>query len=219
MPRSIRTLLADRSKDITVPELATALSAADAQSPQFRMQSILPSMICDHISIPLLEVLVAHGRDVNQPDRILSNTANDPGPTLLKLLCRHGDEALIDWLITHGATVKRDAVDPEDPLGYPPLLQLAAEGGRVDLFRKLLDHGAPMGPRVLHSAAACATGSETKDTDAHGQHMNMVRYLVEELALHVNALTHRLSNRSRITWGLRYAMWRFGAAARRLLAI
>lgn len=135
-----------------------------------------PIMVSVSPSIPLLELLFDHGWDINQRD----NGAGG-GQTLLQLVC--GDESLVHWCLDHGASVEDKH---PDPYKCPPLLELVATRNTVDVFKLLRSLGAQLGPRTLHRAASAA--AHHSDDEHQAIRMAMVKYLVDELGLDVNAM-------------------------------
>ncbi|KAK7425144.1 hypothetical protein QQX98_000058 [Neonectria punicea] len=152
------------------------------------MTFITPAVVWDKFSVPLLELLIAHGWDINRP--------GEPGPRtrrqrLIDLAC--GDEDLVRWLVDHGAQV--DGGEDEYEL-YPepaPLLETCAVRGSVSTFRFLQARGAKLSQRTLHRAAEDAAAARVDPGADDGaarqrERAEMLRFLVDELKLDVNAM-------------------------------
>ena len=104
------------------------------------------------------------------------------------------DVDLVTWCLDHGAsvipegTVRLPAMpSPDDTLSMderlcPTALEWTAAKGTVATFDLLRSKGAPLGWQTLHNA----TRSATQDYDP--ERMSMVRYLIDEVGLDVNAL-------------------------------
>lgn len=147
-----------------------------------------PRMLAYCRSLPLWSALVARGWDINQ--RCPRGTGRlGQRKRLLELVC--SDEDLVRWCLDHRAVVDTDSdgfgdeIEGEQyvSLLYPPVLDSVAEFGTVSTFRLLRDeYGAPIGRRTLHLAAEAAAAN------ANTRAMDLVRYLVDELALDVNEL-------------------------------
>jgi hypothetical protein len=140
-------------------------------------------------SMEVLEILIAHGWDVN-------NRGNDR--PLLWFVVKYPD--LVQWCLDHGATL--DIPSPPR-LGYshnPPqisangeeirhsalrgpstILGAAARSGTVETFELLRARGAPSDPRMLHIAAQSGR-------------LDMVRHLVDVIGLNVNAIEHEVGD-------------------------
>lgn len=190
----------------TVPEL---LSRAVTQSIRRNATSVLTYILDHGAEVPaysslniedhskaILEILVAHGWDIN---------ARRPGdrPLLWEVV---GDGDLVAWCLDHGATaIPNDlglASDDErrkDEYGCPPLLEVAASQSTVAIFELLRSKGAQLSRRTLHFAARAAIKSgdgegeqpQMPDKDRaklHSERMAVVVHLVDALGLDPNAL-------------------------------
>lgn len=88
------------------------------------------------------------------------------------------------WCLDHGAIAEDQQPDPYKNI---PLLEMVAGRNTVDIFRLLRSRGAQLGPRTLHRAVGAAAGS-SDDNERLPVRMAMVKYLVDELGLDVNAM-------------------------------
>ncbi|SMY24125.1 unnamed protein product [Zymoseptoria tritici ST99CH_1A5] len=142
----------------------------------------------------VLEILVAHGWDVNTYD------SDQGGTPLLWSVLRYPE--LVQWCLDHGARVDDPDYRPH-ALGYscdPPqftadgtetrhsaprgpltILGRAATDASVETFELLRARGAPMDPRTLHIATECGR-------------LDMVRHLVDVVGLDVNAIEYHLGD-------------------------
>lgn len=147
-------------------------------------------------SIALFEVLHSHGYNFNKA--YPKNALWKGRSVIYKLL---HDEALVNWLINHGVSVDTGEEEFEMEARPPLLLETCACLGSVASFKLLKAHGAKVAPRSLHVAVgeAAAVGADPSKIDSNvdeqsgdGKHKTnmaeMVRYLVDELHLDVNAL-------------------------------
>ncbi|CAI6336629.1 unnamed protein product [Periconia digitata] len=155
-------------------------------------------------SIPLFETLAANGWDVNQASP--KDNWRRGRRTIDRVI---GDHELVVWLVEHGADVNHGE-EEYDFEPRPPLLTVnCAASGSVETFKYLLSHGARIGRRTMHLAAgeAAAVGANpggVHQTDSTTEQSNdkedsksalqrrrereeMLRYLVDELGLDVNA--------------------------------
>ena len=87
------------------------------------------------------------------------------------------------WCLDHGASVEDEH---PDPYRCPPLLELVAARNTVEVFKLLQSLRAQLGPRTLHYAASAAAFHH--DDEYQAIRMAMVKYLVDELGLDVNAM-------------------------------
>jgi hypothetical protein len=156
-------------------------------------------------SILVLELLVAHGWDINQqdPKNSLSQGTRliDSGHVLYNY-------ELVVWMVEHGAIV--DDGDPEAMTSWPrPLLESCGSYGSVRSFVFLRDKGAKLGRRTLHLATLVAaelgadpsTAADATPTSADQalteeepeqarkyEAAAMLRYLVDDLRLDLNQI-------------------------------
>lgn len=166
---------------------------------------LMTSDTCKPPSRELLELLVAHGWDVNPrlgPDGVTETP-------LLWLVV--DDIELVRWCLDHGAQVDiRDppTVHPNGTTSYshrprPTVLGAAAAAGNVETFELLRSKRAPLDRRTLHLAV-------------ENTRLDMLRHLVEVVGLDVNAdgrdpfsLYHSCSTPICITAFRRGSTWRF----------
>ena len=125
----------------------------------------------------VFQILVDRGWDINRCDPYV-----DDGQCLLQQVYR--DESLVRWCLDHGALVEDRH---PNPFSCQPLLELVATFGTVPTFTLLHSHGAQIGPRTLHRAVSSAAGC-SRDSENFLLRMAMVKYLVDDLGLDVNAL-------------------------------
>ncbi|KAH7166412.1 hypothetical protein EDB81DRAFT_918834 [Dactylonectria macrodidyma] len=175
---------------------------------QAPITSLSPLAISENPSIALIELLLAHGWDINQAeDGGLLGQARK----LIDLVCNDGQ--LIRWLVEHGARVTDGEIDDYALFPQPaPLLETCAVRGSVTSFRYLQEKGALLGRRALHRAAgeAAAFGTdpfidsqegydvetccEVEDEGSSGyarmrkERAEMLIFLVDEMKLDVNAM-------------------------------
>lgn len=137
----------------------------------------------------VLEILVAHGWDIN---------TGDDWPLLWSVV-QWPD--LIRWCLDHGAQVDVPDTPPtvngnvESRSGVPhgTILSMAASFGSVETFELLRAKGAPLDPSPLHCAVEKATQTAPKGGCEPGPfYMNMIRHLVDVVKLDVNAVQHKL---------------------------
>ncbi|HRA86512.1 MAG TPA: ankyrin repeat domain-containing protein, partial [Planctomycetaceae bacterium] len=98
-------------------------------------------LACIHGHIPLAELLVSHGADVNQ-------VFGKRRQSLLHWSAEHNACGMANFLLTHGATVNSQQSD-----GSTPLL-LASKHGHHYLVKLLLKHNALISPRNASQATA-----------------------------------------------------------------
>jgi hypothetical protein len=156
-------------------------------------------------SIPVLELLVAHGWDINQQG---PRTPMSEGRRLIDSGHILYNYDLVAWLVERGAIV--DDGDPEAITSWPPpLLELCGSYGSVRSFVFLRDKGAKLGRRTLHLATLVAAelGADPSTTaDAtpisadqalteeeleqarKREAAAMLRYLVDDLKLDLNQI-------------------------------
>lgn len=142
-------------------------------------------------SIQTLELLLAHGWDVNHCKRY-GTWGDQPCDPFLWLVI--SEETLVRWCLEHGARVTGLARRSR------PILEIAAAYGAFATFKLLHAAGAPLGRRTLHlaiQAASCGhTGSDDPEKDTAEQRRSrekyndriaLVFYLLDVLCLDVNA--------------------------------
>ncbi|PVI01210.1 hypothetical protein DM02DRAFT_613827 [Periconia macrospinosa] len=181
-------------------------------------------------SIPLLETLVANGWDLNEASpkdnwrkgkRIIDKTVQD--------------HELVVWLVEHGAAVNGGEEDYEFEPRPPLLTETCAVLGSVKTLKFLLSHNAKMGRRTLHCAAkeAAAMGADPSNASPSTNHETeedssgtrdrsnreeMLRFLVDDLKLNVNAMDSDAAKPYHFGTPLNYAVrQRNGAAVVRWL--
>ncbi|KAF5598801.1 hypothetical protein FPCIR_2725 [Fusarium pseudocircinatum] len=174
------------------------------------VESLSPLAVAANTSVPLLELLVAHGWDLNKAEvhRFLRR-----GDKLIDLVC--DDHKLVCWLVEHGARVTDGEVDLYEIFPQPaPLLEACAVRGSVATFRFLQIKGAILGHRTLHRAAGEAaslgadpfTYQEVLDEIPEGESVarkeraEMLVFLVEEMKLDINAMDSAVPYRA-YHWG------------------
>lgn len=147
----------------------------------------------------VLEILVAHGWDIN---------TRGPGDAtrwpLLWHVVRYPD--LVRWCLDHGARVDipenppkvNGNVESRTGVPRPTILGAAASSGSVETFELLRAKGAPLDPRTLHRAVEQATASAPKEGEEPGsfytQRMDMIRHLVDVVKLDFNAIKRQLGS-------------------------
>ena len=141
------------------------------------MDALCPSIVSTTPSIELFQILIDRGWDINQLD------LQGSGERLLQLVA--SDIDLVRWCLDHGATVE-DWHDDKYPC--PSLLQSAASLGTVETWKLLRARGAQPGGLMLHYAVSSAAAANRWDIDRLPVRMEMVKFLVEELKIDVNAL-------------------------------
>ena len=153
------------------------------------MNSFDTSMFPTEISTEILELLLAHEWDINDRQKFKQ--------PLLWHIC--GNTGLVRWCLDHGAEViprNQDPDDLDDTCNCPPLLDLVARRGTVEGFALLRSKGAPLGRCAVHHAARRAIFEQNSDKDTEqlqeeqDQAMEMLRYLVDDVKLDVNATDH-----------------------------
>ncbi|KAK4617625.1 hypothetical protein CLAFUW4_12566 [Fulvia fulva] len=126
-------------------------------------------------SVEVLEILVAHGWDVN--------SRGDSWP-LLWYVVEYPD--LVRWCLDHRAEVdipddppqaNADGTESRTKLPRPTILSLAASSSSIETFELLRAQGAPLDQRTLHLAVKTATSLAPK-----GGSTGHVRRLVPSLA-------------------------------------
>lgn len=156
-------------------------------------KALPPSCVATHPkpSITTLDFLFAHGWDINNCREPIHLGSRHRDPFLWHVT---SDEILVQWCLDHGARVQ--VTDRRTR----PILETAANCGSFAAFRLLYSAGAPPGRRTLHLAVQAAalghigSGDPEKDTEAqrqkrvqHDDRMALVRYLIDVVALDVNA--------------------------------
>ncbi|KAF5636780.1 uncharacterized protein FTJAE_5976 [Fusarium tjaetaba] len=180
------------------------------ESERAPVESLSPLAVAANSSIPLLELLVSHGWDLNKAEVYRSLKRGDK---LIDLVC--DDHQLVCWLVEHGARVTDGDVDLYEVFPQPaPLLETCAVRGSVATFRFLQSKGALLGHRTLHRAAAEAasfgvdpfTCQEVHDETAgdeariRKERAEMLVFLVDEMKLDINAMDSTVPYRA-YHWG------------------
>ncbi|KAM0426515.1 hypothetical protein ACHAPT_008207 [Fusarium lateritium] len=165
------------------------------------LTSLSPTKVWPKFSIPLVELLIAHGWDINQQ---APRGPTDRCRRLVDLACR--DQVIIEWLVDHGARVDGGEYEYEIFPQPAPLLETCALQGSVSTFKYLQVRGARLGRRTLHLAAGAAAalgvdpkvehdGStdgaesmENKEAQRKNAKLEMLRFLVDQVKLDVNAM-------------------------------
>ncbi|KAF2485057.1 hypothetical protein BDY17DRAFT_95911 [Neohortaea acidophila] len=206
MPDRTFTLL-DFACDTSIRHNATSVLSYVVSDCKFNVQSLDTGNIAgiSNVSTGILDILLAHGWDINGYD--LSSPRKQL-PFLWRVLSK---DYLVSYCLSHGADVYPRGQPPIDPnfitvelRNCPPLLERAAAYSTVATFDLLRSHGAPMGWRALHLAVQEATHpwltgrpDSTRELMSDREHdkaytyaerMAMVRHLVEDVGLDVNAL-------------------------------
>ncbi|KAI8651540.1 hypothetical protein NCS55_01399300 [Fusarium keratoplasticum] len=165
------------------------------------LTSLSPTKVWSNFSIPLVELLIAHGWDINQQ---APRGPTDRCRRLVDLACH--DQDIITWLVGHGARVDGGEYEYEIFPQPAPLLETCALQGLVSTFKYLQERGAHLSRRTLHLAAGAAaalgvdpkveddgavgatgpTGS--KEAERKIAKLEMLRFLIEEVKLDVNAM-------------------------------
>jgi hypothetical protein len=174
------------------------------------VESLSPLAVAANSSIPLLELLVAGGWDLNKAevDRSLKR-----GDKLIDLVC--DDHQMVCWLVEHGARVTDREMELYEIFPQPaPLLETCAVRGSVETFRFLQSKGALLGHRTLHRAAgeAASFGADPFTfQEVHGEaagdeartrkeRAEMLVLLVDEMKLDINAMDSSVPYRA-YHWG------------------
>jgi hypothetical protein len=173
--------------------------------------SLSPLTVAANSSVALLELLLAHGWDINKAE---VESSLERGHKLIDHVC--DDNQLVRWLVEHGARVTDGELD-----GYEifpqlaPLLETCAVRGSVATFQFLQSKGALLGHRTLHRAAgeAAAVGADPynnrqevhdevlgDDARARRERAEMLIFLVDEMKLEINAMDSTIPDRA-YHWG------------------
>ncbi|KAI1085201.1 hypothetical protein F5B20DRAFT_133520 [Whalleya microplaca] len=160
---------------------------------------VTPNIIFAWASRPLIEALVARGWDVNVQD-----VAAFSRKRLIDYLVRerYGKEDMARWLVEEkGAVVNSEQSDTDGDNARaqpPPLLATCAAFGTVAMFKFLEEKGARPSRRILHVAVETAAGrgadpccevpAQSPGRRARDIGIEMLRYLVEERQLDINAM-------------------------------
>ncbi|RSM01598.1 hypothetical protein CEP52_008503 [Fusarium oligoseptatum] len=149
------------------------------------LTSLSPTKVWSKFSIPLVELLITHGWDINQQ---APRGPTDRCRRLVDLACH--DQDIIAWLVDHGARVDGGEYEYEIFPQPAPLLETCALQGSVSTFKYLQEQGARLGRRTLHLAtgAAAALGVDPNEAERKKARLEMLRFLVEEVKLDVNAM-------------------------------
>ncbi|KAL7927958.1 hypothetical protein ACQKWADRAFT_325270 [Trichoderma austrokoningii] len=144
-------------------------------------------------SLEAMEMLVAHGWDID------TRRCHTDWPLLWSVARFHD---IVEWCLDHGASVYLPGdTPPRNANGTSQvpriiLLEAAARFGSVTTFKLLREKGAPFHRGVLHIAveqAACEaprindSASPSASNGYFNKRMEMVRYLVDEVGIDVNA--------------------------------
>ena len=145
----------------------------------------------------VLEILVAHGWDINT-----RGTGDATRWPLLWHVVEYPD--LVRWCLDHGARVDIPDNPPrvngnvESRSGVRRPTILGAASGSVETFELLRAKGAPLDPRTLHCAVEQATVLAPEEGEEpspfYTQRMGMVRHLVDVVKLDVNAKKRQLGS-------------------------
>lgn len=172
--------------------------------------SLSPLTISASPSTNLLELLLAYGWDVNQAE---GRGPHGQARKLIDLVCNNAQ--LVRWLAEHGARVTDGEMEGYEVFPQPaPLLETCAARGSISTFQYLRERGALLGMRTLHravgEAAAMGTdpfvdglqGNDGKEESQvrRSERAEMLRFLVEELKLDINAMDSDVPDRA-YHWG------------------
>ena len=157
----------------------------------------------------ILEILLAHGWDINTRD--VSGLGPDAQPFMWHFVT---DSDMVAWCLEHGASVYpkdqealRDDIVTIDQRSCPQILERAAGWATIATFELLRSKGAPLGWRPLHLAVETATywqvdrgeadrgekedekekGTKSDHAQRYVERMAMVHHLVDVVGLDVNA--------------------------------
>ncbi|RMJ18531.1 hypothetical protein CDV36_001821 [Fusarium kuroshium] len=174
------------------------------------LTSLSPTKVWSKFSIPLVELLIAHGWDINQQ---APRGPTDRCRRLVDLACH--DQDIITWLVDHGARVDGGEYEYEIFPQPAPLLETCALQGSVSTFKYLQERGARLGRRTLHLAAGAAAAlgvdpnvkdssildtagsTESKEAERKKAKLEMLRFLVEDVKLDVNAMDTDIPHHTR----------------------
>jgi hypothetical protein len=165
-----------------------------------KVKTIKPMCTADGSrSKAILDILLEHGWDINWRD------TTSAGPNAEPLLWHivHDDD-LVAWCLANGASVhpieqeplRADTITPSQ-YHCEQVLEKAAAKASVKTFELLRARGARLGWRPLHlavqAAASCADsrdfadGTLTENNKALEERLAMVRHLIDEVGVDVNA--------------------------------
>ncbi|KAF9772336.1 hypothetical protein IL306_009969 [Fusarium sp. DS 682] len=172
--------------------------------------SLSPLTVAANPSTALLELLLAHGWDLNKAEA----EGSLRGHKLIDLVCH--DHQLVCWLVEHDARVTDGEIDGYEIFPQPaPLLETCAVRGSVATFQFLQSKGALLGRRTLHRAAgeAAALGTDPftecqevhdellgDDARATRERAEMLVFLADEMKLDINAMDSTVPDRAN-HWG------------------
>ncbi|KAI4126333.1 MAG: hypothetical protein LQ338_003810 [Usnochroma carphineum] len=141
--------------------------------------------------VGILEILVERGWDVNRAD---GRGATQDGQYLIYTICH--SEPLLRWCLDHNARVAYPDADPDL---NPPLTEVIATQGTLGGLKLVLAHGAPLGRRTLHLAVQSAAYAPPALRE---RKMEMVRFLVDELGVSVDAMDVAEGEQRPNHWGV-----------------
>ncbi|KAF1952241.1 hypothetical protein CC80DRAFT_495572 [Byssothecium circinans] len=175
-----------------------------------------PEHIASKPSIPLFETLLANGWDLNQAS---PKDNFHKGKRIIDRVLPSDD--LVVWLVEHGAKVDGGEEEYESEPRPPLLLESCAALGSVKTFKFLQSKGAKIGKRSLHAAVAEAAAigadpsrSSQEDGNRHKSNIEEVlRYLVDDQKLDVNALDSNIEKPRQEGPPLAYAVTQTNGAA------
>ncbi|KAI1343621.1 hypothetical protein F5Y15DRAFT_171147 [Xylariaceae sp. FL0016] len=187
------------------------------------VSAVDPLSIHQWVTRPLVEALLARGWDINTQD---SRAFREQRLIDYLVKARNDKEELARWLVSEkGAHVNGPQLNLAHGPGFlsSPILEICAAFGTVPMFKFLEEHGAILSPRALHVSVDSAA-SEGVDPDSKSDSLDqtnkatstkwrseMLRYLVHERHLDVNALDTSARHENRGT-PLNYAAhWQKGA--------
>ncbi|KAJ4288955.1 hypothetical protein N0V90_011297 [Kalmusia sp. IMI 367209] len=167
------------------------------------VQTLQPRIVAGNgRSISILELLLAHGWDINW--RNTSSSTVDAEPFMWHIV---DDGKLVAWCLDHDASVFPKHQEPlqDDEITISQMicsqvLERAAARADVETFELLRSKGAPLGWRPLHLAVQTAAFHTRREETETGfeemepsrarmleKRMDMVRHLIDVVGLDVNA--------------------------------
>jgi hypothetical protein len=169
-------------------------------------------------STAILDILLAHGWDINWRETSTSKSVHDAEPFMWKVV---DDADMVVWCLEHGASVfpvhqeplRKDDITTSQ-YRCKQVLECAAARSSVATFELLRSKGAPLGWRTLHLAVSNAAfaldahhtrspADEKRWTEDRllnkptklAERMDMVRHLIDVVGIDVNALDHPIGKK------------------------
>ncbi|KAI4158552.1 MAG: hypothetical protein LQ342_007334 [Letrouitia transgressa] len=140
-------------------------SSPEGSVPSLQLSNLSPIFVAQCPSIPLLELLVQEGWDIN------TRAKSAQGARFIELVAH--DEEMVKWALDHGAEVDG-----------PVLTEKLAAVGSVASFQRVMARGGVLGRRVLHLAVKSAGTCEEPE---RAQRIAMLEFLVNEVGCNINA--------------------------------